>query len=198
MDNHSPSTTPLSSTKSLTGPSRPPKPETVAELYNRREAEREAQDTLRESEYRQKRKERKEIKDEEKDQRATGRDRLQEKRQEVRMAHANFANRKDDDMAPEFDDNTLMGGGDSFAAMKAARDRAKSRPSKRDLEREEREAEQREKRMAYRAKENATMDIFKVGTFHSDEFPSQLKRIDRPWRQQSMAQGLDLFMNAHV
>ena len=149
----------------LIGPSRPPAPSTVAELHERREREREEAERVLKIQAAEKSRTRREVKDEEVAGRATGRDRIAEKRAEARTSNRAFADRRADDAAPELDDATLMGGSDSFAAA-LARERARqsgaARGSQaRQARQEEREVELNEKRAAHSAKEAETMAFLK-------------------------------------
>lgn len=94
------------------GPSRPT---AIADLQYQREAESDARAAEKDYGRQLEKRDRREAKEEERDSRATGRDRLQEKRAERRGANREFASRNDD-AGLEVDEATLMGGEDSFAA----------------------------------------------------------------------------------
>lgn len=150
-----------SSNRIVQGPSRPPPPEgtrpsSLAELQARRAEEEEAREADQKYRSGLKKKERREEREETNSNRATGKDRLQEKRQEVRGAHAAFANRKED-MGLELDESTLglKEGGDSFREAIAARDRSQQvRGGRKQAQMEEKQAEIQDKRTEYRKKEN--------------------------------------------
>lgn len=149
----------------MIGPARPPAPSTVAELHERREREREEAERHQRVQAAEKSRSRREAKEAEVSERATGRDRIAEKRAEARTSNRAFADRRADDAAPELDDSTLMGGSDSFAAA-LARERAREarggRVSQaRQARQEEREVELAEKRAAHSAKEAETLAMLR-------------------------------------
>ncbi|KAI5475612.1 hypothetical protein MNV49_001122 [Pseudohyphozyma bogoriensis] len=142
------------------GPTMPPQYGAVEALQNEREAERAAREDAKYARKGEYKKAAREAREEERDNRATGRDRLMEKRAEGNAVRKEYGQRRDDDAAPELDEDTLMGGGGSFAAMVAARDRAKA--NGRGRMQEERKAVMSDKMQAARAKEDETMAQFRA------------------------------------
>lgn len=146
----------------MQGPSRPPpeqgsRPSSLAELQARRAEEEEAREAEHKYKSAVKKKDRREEREEVNSNRATGKDRLQEKRMEARGSHAAFANRKEENMGLELDESTLglKDGGDSFQAAIAARDRSQQvRGGRKAAQQEEKQAEMQDKRTEYRKKEN--------------------------------------------
>ncbi|KAK4053590.1 hypothetical protein OIO90_003829 [Microbotryomycetes sp. JL221] len=131
----------------------------VEALHQSRDSARDDKTSAREDERRELKRQRRNEREEERDNRATGKDRLIEKRKEKADSHRAMRDAKDAGGAmQEFDDDTLMGsgGGDSFQAALAARDRARTN-GRRAREQEERQAAQRDKLSAMKAKEHDTM-----------------------------------------
>ncbi|KAH8119789.1 hypothetical protein DFH11DRAFT_1539071 [Phellopilus nigrolimitatus] len=90
-----------------------------------------------------------------------GREGMLEKKKMKREGDRSFREAKED-VFGEIDESTLMGGGDSFKARIAQRDAARKRfEEKRMSGRDDKGAEARERHEAIRAKDNATMDMFK-------------------------------------
>ncbi|KAL5494866.1 hypothetical protein ACEPAI_328 [Sanghuangporus weigelae] len=90
-----------------------------------------------------------------------GREGMLEKKKMRRDADRAARDAKDDTLG-DYDDSTLMGGGDSFQARIAQRDAARRRfEEKRVPAREEKEMGFRERQEAIRSKDRATMEMFK-------------------------------------
>ncbi|EJD03527.1 uncharacterized protein FOMMEDRAFT_83603 [Fomitiporia mediterranea MF3/22] len=90
-----------------------------------------------------------------------GREGMLEKKKARREADRATRDAKDDAFG-DYDESTLMGGGDSFQARIAQRDAARRRfKEKRSSMHEEKESAVKERQEALRAKDKATMDMFK-------------------------------------
>lgn len=89
----------------------------VEALQQSREAGRAALEDAREADRREYKKQRKDARDEDRDNRATGRDRVTEKRKEVAASNRAMRDDREGGGMVEIDEDTLMGGGDSFKAM---------------------------------------------------------------------------------
>ncbi|KAI5121855.1 hypothetical protein M0805_003288 [Coniferiporia weirii] len=91
----------------------------------------------------------------------SGREGMLEKKRMRREADRSLRDAKDDTLG-EYDESTLMGGGDSFQARIAQRDAARKRfEEKRGSSREDKVSAVRERHEAIRAKDSATMEMFK-------------------------------------
>ncbi|KAL5519346.1 hypothetical protein ACEPAH_1029 [Sanghuangporus vaninii] len=125
------------------------------------EAQEEAQSTERNYERRRAKQEDKNRIEEIVGPKEQGREGMLEKKKMRREADRAARDAKDDTLG-EYDDSTLMGGGDSFQARIAQRDAARRRfEEKRVTGREEKEAAFRERQEAIRSKDRATMEMFK-------------------------------------
>ncbi|GAA5824708.1 hypothetical protein JCM5353_004417 [Sporobolomyces roseus] len=145
------------------GPSMPP-----SSAVERLQIERESLDQARieERSYKdsQRKKSNREARDEEKDSRATGKDRLIEKRREGNMSRKEFAAEREGVGMVEVSEEVLMGGGGGgFADALKERERAKLRwEEKRGGQREEQKAVISDKLSAFKQKEDATMAQFRA------------------------------------
>ncbi|BGP20017.1 hypothetical protein JCM10213_000601 [Rhodosporidiobolus nylandii] len=149
------------------GPSMPP-----SSAVERLQMERDARDSTRESERSaassQRRRENREAREDERDNRATGRDRLQEKRREGNASRRDFERGREQG-EQDFDDDALMSGetgrggpAGSFQDAVRERERAQQRREERKFGKgEEKRAEMTDRLSAHRAKEDATMAMFK-------------------------------------
>ncbi|KAH9968809.1 hypothetical protein BC827DRAFT_1263297 [Russula dissimulans] len=151
-----PSTTPSSgSSKRVQGPTLPPQADRI---LAREAAEEQA---AGEREYQRKR-DRAEARERVEDMvgpREVGRERMLEKKRERRESDRTFRERGDEGL--EMDEGTLMGGGDSFKAQIARRDAVRAKfEQKRESGREEKMSASRERAVAIREKDKATMDMF--------------------------------------
>ncbi|GAA6039348.1 hypothetical protein JCM8097_002810 [Rhodosporidiobolus ruineniae] len=150
------------------GPAMPP-----SSAVERLQMERDARDSTRASERAayssERRREARDSRQEERDNRATGRDRLQEKRREGNASRREFEKGREGGGMVEFDDDALIsgdtgggGGGGSFQDALKARDRAQERRQERKFgAQEERNAVMSDRLSAHKAKEDATMAMFK-------------------------------------
>ncbi|KAM0786011.1 hypothetical protein ACM66B_006827 [Microbotryomycetes sp. NB124-2] len=132
-------------------------------LHLSRDAARDTREDDRRRERDQVKRSRRDERQDERENRATGRDRLVEKRKEKAASHREMRDsREAGGGMQEIDDETLMGGGgsDSFRAAIEARDRARSN-NRRARAQEERQAEMKDKVSAMRAKENDTMSALR-------------------------------------
>ncbi|OCB86227.1 hypothetical protein A7U60_g6817 [Sanghuangporus baumii] len=126
-----------------------------------REAQEEAQSAERNYERRRARQEDKNRTEEIVGPKEQGREGMLEKKKMRREADRAARDAKDDTLG-EYDDSTLMGGGDSFQARIAQRDAARRRfEEKRVTGREEKETAFQERQEAIRSKDRATMEMFK-------------------------------------
>jgi len=95
-------------------------------------------------------------------QRATGKERLLEKRLENRAAQADYLRQKDDPTAVELDDRNLFGSSNSFQEAVRARDRAQERRrGKSGNMQAEKQLVMQEKVAAMKSKEDSTMAMLK-------------------------------------
>ncbi|EFP82908.2 uncharacterized protein PGTG_09876 [Puccinia graminis f. sp. tritici CRL 75-36-700-3] len=140
-----------------------PTPTTLADHQYKvdQELDGEAQERiLRKNEAKRKRKEDKE---EESANRATGKDRLLEKRKEKRDAQGEYLRQRDDPTGPELDDRSLFGSNNSFQEAIRARDRAKERRTGKNASfKVEKQLVMQEKVAAMKSKEDETMAMFKA------------------------------------
>ncbi|WAR59715.1 hypothetical protein PtB15_11B355 [Puccinia triticina] len=156
--------------KTIIGPSLPPpnllpssSSSTLAEYHYKLDQEHDskAQETIaRKNEAKRKRAEEKE---EEVANRASGKDRLLEKRKEKRDAQSEYQRQREDPTGPELDDRNLFGSSNSFQEAIRARDRAKERRTgKNGNMKIEKQLVMAEKVAAMKSKEDQTMSMFKA------------------------------------
>lgn len=149
--------------KQRLGPDLPASSSAIERLHDRREYAETAKERERESRAYERKKERKEAKEDERDNRATGRERLLEKRAETAQSAREMARSRESGGMLDLDADALMGG-DSFQAALAARERQYERGrggGRRAMAREEKEAALQDRAHELRAKEDATVNMFK-------------------------------------
>ncbi|KAL8279661.1 hypothetical protein RQP46_007974 [Phenoliferia psychrophenolica] len=139
------------------GPMMPPSSSSAMSQLQDTRSEREKE---REWEKEKRKKDAREGREEERDGRATGRDRVMEKRREANAGVREMKEAREGGGMVEVDDATLMGSGGSFAAMVAARDRSKT-TGRRGAMMEEKAAVMKDKVKEYRTKEDDTMAMFR-------------------------------------
>ena len=102
-------------------------------------------------------------KEEQDDGKATGKERLIEKRREKREIQIEYQRQKDDTNAPEIDDRNLFGSNNSFQEAVKARDRAhEKRTGKNSNFKIEKQIIMNEKLTAMKSKEDQTMAMFRA------------------------------------
>ena len=179
-----------SSNRAVQGPSRPPvsaSGSALADLTYRREEEQESRDADRKYEKAKRQREKADEREEVNSNRATGKDRVQEKRMEARASHSAFASRKEADNGLELDEDQLglREGNDSFAAAKKARDQAQERRfGKKTAQMEEKQAMLQDRRSEYRRKEDSTSRSLKMQSDFSSQWLQWI--CSRQWRRRSM------------
>ncbi|GAA6021510.1 hypothetical protein JCM10207_005785 [Rhodosporidiobolus poonsookiae] len=142
------------------GPAMPP-----SSAVERLQMERDARDSTREGERfahaSQRKRDARESRDEERDGRATGRDRLVEKRREGNASRREFERDREGGGMMEVSEDVLMGTGGFQDALRE-RDRAQGRREDRKRgKEEEKRAEMSDRLAAHKSKEDATMAMFK-------------------------------------
>lgn len=149
------------------GPSMPPPPSSSSSAVERLQLDRDARDSQRQAERAtvtsQRRRETREARDEERDSRATGRERLVEKRREGNQARKAYESAREAGGMVEVDEETLMGaGGGGFQdALKERERQQRRREERKGYKVEEKQAELSDRYQAHKAKEDQTMAMFK-------------------------------------
>ncbi|KAA1069294.1 hypothetical protein PGT21_019880 [Puccinia graminis f. sp. tritici] len=141
----------------------PSTPTTLAEHQYKVDQELDGQAQERIHRKNEAKRKRKEDKEEESANRATGKDRLLEKRKEKRDAQGEYLRQRDDPTGPELDDRSLFGSNNSFQEAIRARDRAKERRTGKNASfKVEKQLVMQEKVAAMKSKEDETMAMFKA------------------------------------
>lgn len=154
------------------GPAMPPPPAGSSgsgsgSAVERLQLEREARDAAyaaeRSARHSERRRENREARQDERDDRATGRDRLVEKRREGNADRREFERAREAGGMVEIDDDTLMGGqGGGFKDALRERERQQQRwQERKGAKVDEKKAEIQDRYQAHRQKEDQTMAMFK-------------------------------------
>lgn len=152
--------------KPIIGPSLPsntPSSSNLAEHQFKQDEEREAILQEKAHQRRESKRRRQAEKEEESANRATGKQRLIEKRKEKRDAQSEYQRTKEDPTAWELDDRSMFGSNNSFQDALRARDRAQERRMGKNSARQvEKQLVMQEKMTAMRSKEDETMAMLKA------------------------------------
>lgn len=154
----------LASQKPLIGPARPPQtslPSTSTSNVEHRIEEDARTSSAGFQKRTEAKRKRNEEREEERSNRATGKDRLLEKRREKREGNINYQREQEDRTAVDLDDRTMFGTDSSFQAAVRERDRAAARRNKSSFK-QEKQMIQDQKIAVMRSKEDDTMAMLRA------------------------------------
>ncbi|KAH9818825.1 hypothetical protein DFH28DRAFT_1080677 [Melampsora americana] len=150
--------------KPLIGPARPPQTSLASTSTSNLQHGIEEDPQLSTSQYQKRteaKRKRNEEREEERSNRATGKDRLLEKKREKREGNINYQREQEDRTAVDLDDRAMFGTDSSFQAAVRERDRAAARRNKSNFK-QEKQMIQNQKIAVMKSKEDDTMAMLKA------------------------------------